>query len=102
MPLAEEKMKPLASRTRRQYVANAELKAKLDELKELVSPANPDGRIDLLIEKLADMALEKFRTQPEQCGSRYRLPLDHQIPYAANEPIRQRTSAGNAGLMHWI
>jgi hypothetical protein len=59
---AVEKAKPLpGGNTLVQFVASPELKAKLDELKERYAHVNYEGRMDVLIEKLADQALEKLR-----------------------------------------
>ncbi|MDR3608902.1 MAG: HNH endonuclease [Oligoflexia bacterium] len=61
-PLAEEKMRPLADqKTLIQFAATPELMEKLEELKNLMAHQNYDGRMDVLVEKLADLALQKWR-----------------------------------------
>jgi hypothetical protein len=57
-----EKLKPLPERkTMIQFVASTELMGKLEELKNLLAHQNFEGRMDILIEKLADMALKKLK-----------------------------------------
>lgn len=57
-----EKLKPLSEqKTLVQFVASAELMSKLKELKHLIAHQNFDGRMDVLIEKLADIALKKLK-----------------------------------------
>jgi hypothetical protein len=59
---AVEKMKPLpGKKTLVQFVASPELMDKLEELKERLAHSNYEGRMDVLIEKLADLMLEKVR-----------------------------------------
>jgi hypothetical protein len=59
---AVEKMKPLpGKKTLIQFVASPELMAKLEELKGRLAHSNFEGRMDVLIEKLADLMLEKVR-----------------------------------------
>lgn len=57
-----EKLKPLPDhKTMIQFVASPELMAKLEELKHLLAHQNFEGRMDVLIEKLADIALKKLK-----------------------------------------
>jgi hypothetical protein len=57
-----EKIKPLPEqKTLVQFVASVELMNKLDELKHLLAHQNFDGQMDILIEKLADMALKRLK-----------------------------------------
>jgi hypothetical protein len=59
---AVEKMKPLpGKKTLIQFVASPELMGKLEELKGRLAHSNFEGRMDVLIERLADQALEKLR-----------------------------------------
>jgi hypothetical protein len=58
-------------------MSNAErvLMSKLDELKGLLAHSNFDGRMDILIEKLADNMLQKLKPRsspaPGKSGTRY-------------------------------
>lgn len=57
-----EKLRSLPEqKTMVQFVASAELMGKLEELKNLLAHQNYDGRMDVLIEKLADVALKKLK-----------------------------------------
>jgi 5-methylcytosine-specific restriction endonuclease McrA len=57
-----EKLRPLPEqKTMIQFVASAELMGKLEELKQLLAHQNYEGRMDVLVEKLADMALKKLK-----------------------------------------
>jgi hypothetical protein len=57
-----EKLKPLPEqKTLIQFVANAELMGKLEELKQIFAHQNFEGRMDVLVGQLADIALEKFK-----------------------------------------
>jgi 5-methylcytosine-specific restriction endonuclease McrA len=57
-----EKLKALPDqKTMIQFVASSELMDKLEELKHLLAHQNFEGRMDILIEKLADIALKKLR-----------------------------------------
>lgn len=56
-----EKLRPLPEqKTMIQFVASVELMGKLEELKSLLAHQNFEGRMDVLIEKLADIALKKL------------------------------------------
>jgi hypothetical protein len=62
-----EKIRPLPEqKTMVQFIASAELMSKLDELKGLLAHQNFEGRMDVLIEKLADMALKKLKPASAQ------------------------------------
>jgi hypothetical protein len=70
---AVEKMKPLpGKKTLIQFVASPELMAKLEELKERLAHSNFEGRMDVLIEKLADQMLEKIR--PKAVARKQKVP----------------------------
>ncbi|MFL5812555.1 MAG: HNH endonuclease [Bdellovibrionia bacterium] len=57
-----EKLRPLSEqKTMVQFVASAELMGKLNELKDLLAHLNFEGRMDVLVEKLADIALKKLK-----------------------------------------
>src|SRR5262249_4003979 len=56
-----EKIKPVSEEfTKYEFTANQRLHGKLQKLKNLLAHKNYDGRLDCLIEILADMALEKL------------------------------------------
>jgi 5-methylcytosine-specific restriction endonuclease McrA len=58
----KEKLRPLPEqKTLVQFVANAELMEKLEELKHLFAHTNFEGRMDVLVHRLADIALDQFR-----------------------------------------
>jgi 5-methylcytosine-specific restriction endonuclease McrA len=44
-----------------QFVASAELMGKLEELKDIFAHRNFEGRMNVLVDQLADIALQKFR-----------------------------------------
>jgi hypothetical protein len=57
-----EKLKPLPDqKTLIQFVASAELMAKLEELKNILAHQNFEGRMDVLVDQLADIALNKLK-----------------------------------------
>ena len=56
------------SRTMVQFVAHEALMAKLEKLKCLTSHSNPEGKYDLLFDRLADLALD--RLDPERRAKR--------------------------------
>lgn len=57
-----EKTRPLPEhKTLVQFVATAELMEKLEELKDLLAHQNFEGRMDVLVEKLADIALKRLK-----------------------------------------
>ncbi|MFL5815453.1 MAG: HNH endonuclease [Bdellovibrionia bacterium] len=51
-----------------QFVASAELMEKLEELKHLLAHKNFEGRMDVLVEQMADMALAKLRPKEPKRG----------------------------------
>jgi hypothetical protein len=58
-----EKLKPLSEqKTLIQFVANAELMGKLEELKNILAHQNFEGRMDVLVDQLADIALKKLKS----------------------------------------
>ncbi len=62
MPL--EKTKPLSeSKTLIQFVADAELMNKMQRLKSLTSHTNPEGKYEVLFNKLTELALDKLDPQ---------------------------------------
>jgi hypothetical protein len=57
-----EKLKPLPEqKTLVQFVASAELMSKLEELKDIFAHQNFEGRMDVLVNQLADIALQKYK-----------------------------------------
>lgn len=59
--LPREKTRPLTEeKSLVQFVAGKELIRKLERLKSLTSHTNPEGKYEILLEKLADFALEKL------------------------------------------
>ncbi len=61
-----EKTRPLPEqKTLVQFVASAELMAKLEELKNLLAHKNFEGRLDVLVEQVADVALNELRPMPK-------------------------------------
>jgi hypothetical protein len=64
--VAEEKIKPAKNgQTVIQFIASPELMEKLEQLKGLLAHTNFDGRMDVLIEKLADVTLQKLNPVPK-------------------------------------
>ncbi len=60
-----EKTRPLPEqKTLVQFVASQELMAKLEELKKLMAHKNFEGRMDVLMDQIADIALNKLRPKP--------------------------------------
>ncbi len=61
-----EKTRPLPEqKTLIQFVASAELMEKLEELKNLMAHKNFEGRMDILVEQVADIALNELRPPPK-------------------------------------
>jgi 5-methylcytosine-specific restriction endonuclease McrA len=59
-----EKFKPLPSqKTLVQFVADEELMCMLEELKNLLAHQNYEGRMDVLMKKIAGLALEKLKSK---------------------------------------
>jgi len=59
--VCKEKLRAIADgKTLVQFVADVKLLEKLERLKELMAHKNYDGRLDVLIEELADQALAKY------------------------------------------
>ncbi len=57
-----EKARPLPEqKTLIQFVASQELMAKLEELKNFMAHKNFEGRMDILIDQIADLALSNLR-----------------------------------------
>jgi hypothetical protein len=57
-----EKLKPLPEqKTLIQFIAGAELMSKLEELKDIFAHQNFEGRMDVLVDHLADIALQKYK-----------------------------------------
>jgi hypothetical protein len=78
-----EKLKPLPEqKTLVQFVASAELMAKLEELKHIFAHQNFEGRMDVLVDQLADIALKKFKL----------APVSHQIPAPGKVSTNEKTS----------
>ncbi len=64
-----EKTKPLSeSKTLIQFVANSELLNKIQRLKSLTSYSNPEGKYEVLFNKLTELALDKL--DPERRAER--------------------------------
>ncbi len=67
--MPSEKTRPLPEqKTLVQFVASSELMEKLEELKHLLAHKNFEGRMDILMEQLADLALDKLR--PRRANSK--------------------------------
>ncbi len=61
-----EKTRPLPEqKTLIQFVASQELMAKLEELKNFMAHKNFEGRMDVLVEQMADIALNELRSKPQ-------------------------------------
>ncbi len=70
-----EKTRPLPEqKTLVQFVASAELMAKLKELKNLMAHKNFEGRMDVLIDQIADLALNQLRPKPEPTSTQVSAP----------------------------
>jgi 5-methylcytosine-specific restriction endonuclease McrA len=64
--MPSEKTRPLSEqKTLVQFVASGDLMNKLEDLKHLLAHKNFEGRLDVLIDQLADMALSKLRPKSE-------------------------------------
>lgn len=82
-----------ASHTKIEFVADAELLAKLRRLKELLAHKNFDGRYDALFQELADIALRKLEprssegkaTKPER-----QEPSDNAMPHGTSRVGRPK------------
>lgn len=92
-----EKLKPLPeNKTLVQFVASEVLMAKLEELKHLLAHQNYDGCMDVLVEKLADLALKKLRpVSPPAPGVEETAPVPatapaQGLPASASRYIRVR------------
>jgi hypothetical protein len=74
-----EKIRPVSEeKTLVQFVAHADLMEKLEELKGLLAHQNYDGRMDVLIERLADIALQKLKPKaPESKSQEKVMPVTH-------------------------
>lgn len=65
--LPREKIKPISEElTKIEFTANQRLMTKLETLKHLLAHRNFDGRMDGLIEEMADIALKKLGAQSEK------------------------------------
>lgn len=100
-PPAEEKTCALADqKTLIQFVASPELIEKLEELKNLMAHQNYDGGMDVLVERLADMALRKLRPKESKKAAPLKSPAPgvqtqsqdrtRYIPVAVKNTVRLR------------
>jgi hypothetical protein len=92
-----EKLKPLSSqKTLVQFVADEELMQMLEELKNLLAHQNYEGRMDVLMKKIAGLALEKFkpkrREASESKSSENQVEPKASLPAAAAAPASNPTS----------
>jgi hypothetical protein len=63
--IPSEKVRPLPEqKSLVQFIASEGLMSKLEELKNLLAHQNFEGRMDVLVEKIADIALKELRPQP--------------------------------------
>lgn len=85
--LPPEKIKPLTTNlTKVEFVANQRLIDKLETLKDLLAHQNFDGRMDGLIEHLADIALKKFEETTGLChGPRSEKDAGSPVNYDSNQ-----------------
>jgi 5-methylcytosine-specific restriction endonuclease McrA len=77
-----EKLRPLPEqKTLVQFVARAELMGKLEELKNLLAHKNFEGRMDVLIDQLADIALNELK------------PISESMPASRSKPTSESKAA---------
>jgi hypothetical protein len=76
-----------------QFIASAELMEKLEELKHLLAHRNFEGRMDVLVEQLADMALDKLRPK-----SAARVPVINKGDNAQEMKLKQETKVDSNGI----
>ncbi|MFY9586175.1 MAG: HNH endonuclease signature motif containing protein [Actinomycetota bacterium] len=67
-----------------QFIAGHELMAKINRLKSLISHQNPEGRYDILFEKIIELALDKH--DPARREKRRRQKQSSHQPGARKEP----------------
>ncbi len=76
-----EKTRPLPEqKTLVQFVASAELMAKLEELKNWMAHKNFEGRMDVLIDQVADIALNELRPKQSRKSRSQAAPERKQTP----------------------
>lgn len=86
-----EKWKPIsATKTVIQFVADSELIEKLEKLKGLMAHKNFDGRLDLLIEQMADIALRKLEPKLPKKIPTSEKSVGRRIPAAVKYAVWKR------------
>ena len=86
----KEKLSPISGdKTLVQFVADSKLLAKLERLKALMAHKNYDGRLDVLIEELADQALAKYDAKPRFTSAGAAKQTRH-ISAALQRTVRKR------------
>jgi hypothetical protein len=79
----KEKVRPLPEqKSLVQFVASAELMDKLEELKHLLAHQNFEGRLDVLVEKIADIALGELKPKKKETAA---VSSSEQVNEAASE-----------------
>jgi hypothetical protein len=96
-----EKLKPLPEqKTLIQFVASAELMNKLEELKDLLAHQNFEGRMDVLIERLADMALKKLKPASKLRSAPTPKSTSPSLSGSATSPKSAPTIPPAQGMIH--
>ena len=86
----KEKLRPISEdKTLVQFVADSKLMGKLERLKALTAHKNYEGRLDVLIEILADQALAKYDAIPRFTSARTPAKTRH-IPAALKRAVQKR------------
>lgn len=102
-----ETLRPLPDhKTLVQFVASPELMNKLEELKHLMSHQNYEGRMDILVDQIADIALAQFepKVRPgrsaaspkEHSHESASLPLANTCPHPTSQATNATPAPGNA------
>ncbi len=97
--LPRDKMRPLTKElTRIEFNANQQLCEKLEKLKALLAHKNFSGRMDLLIEELADQALKKLNHEAnlKRPAKPKKMPL--QSEPKNDDPLLEASQVGIAPL----
>jgi hypothetical protein len=85
-----EKVRPLPEqKSLVQFVASAGLMEKLEELKHLLAHQNFEGRLDVLVEKIADIALEELKPKQKKIvdnTSHESLPMPRPVSESQVKP----------------
>ena len=87
----KEKLRPISDdKTLVQFVANSKLMGKLERLKALMAHKNYEGRLDVLIEELADQPLAKYDAKPRFTSARAPAKHTRHIPAALKRAVKKR------------